>query len=1848
MNKKYYLVAGFIWLVFFSNLCFGQSLSVSMTPDETVGSSPFTVQFFNQSSGANSFVWDFGNGNVSSLKNPSNVYFQPGVYNVKLIGASTNGERDSVIAVNLITVLADPVAKFVCEKKKGCVDNTFEFKNESLNGDNYLWDFGDGSTTVLPNPNHTYNASGKYTVKLIAYNSGGKPHLETKVNYIQVFLPEISDFTVDKTIACDTKEQFSFSSNFEEGTNASWDFGDGNTSNDTNPVHKYLKGGVFSVSLTTIDMNGCRDSVMKSDYISLSKKQTPTFTSNTLVSCTNSPTNFGNTSDNSKSWVWDFGDSTNSTAENPSHTYTQVGDYAVTLTIKDNNGCEFSALKQKIISVQENGVAHFDLSQYVACSPSTVGVSNLSEGTVSYFWDFGDGETSKLKSPAHTFYSNGTFNVKLHAKSKLGCEAVYSKLVTLTPVIANFTADKTPSCAPLPISFSNLSLNASSYEWCFGDGAVSKEKNPSHTYELPGNYTVKLISINQMGCSDTLEVKDFIHVNNTVSNYVAPLSIEACTPLDVNFSSQTDAATSWLWNFGDGDTSSLESPFHTYSKKGTYNVSLLMKLKGGCTQYYPSFRSFDIKEAAIAIELLKDSCPIYGASFANVAGEKIASCVWDFGDGNISTEISPVHKYERGGYYTVKYSVIDSIGCKADIALSNALYFKECNSENITMSGYLGPLDILIKLDTAVAGPGVIPQIEKCLPFSVSFYDVYEQAVSWYWDFGDGSSSIVENPVHQYVTKGIFDVLLIIKDAAGEYKRITFKEYVVAHESKTNFSVEKDNECIKTKFSFKDKSPSATSWLWEFGDEHTATIPNTFHEYQNYVNSYTVQLTTKASNGCSSSLNSSLLFSKDKPVIWVDNYLVCSNTSAKFHCSSSLFTDYLWDFGDGTTSDLQNPSHVYKLGGRYQVSLSVKDNKGCLEKFLIPNPVINHDPQANFEPTVGKGCESNLITLKNLSKNTSLPLASHSNWDFGDGKSSEWTESPQHKYVNAGTYKVTLIVNQDSSCFDTLSKTVIVSPLEIVNFSTNKKNYCLPIKVEYKDASTSAVSWFWEFGDGNTSTLQNPTHTFTTFPKEKVKLTIISSNNCTLIAVKDNIKPFQAGFVMSETAGCAPLLVSFSNESANTKNWEWDFGDGFTSKLENPKHVYQKRGKYQVKLVAGHSFQCADTVEVQYVSVNEPIARFRSNNQGGCSPAVVSFSDTSFNTTSWEWNFGDGSKSEKKDPEHIYSVPGVYSVELIAKNESCRDTLIKNNYVTVTGSIAAFGVVSDTFCLGSTLSFMDSSINASSWKWNFGDGSSSSESNPIHEYNTSGEFIVSLKVSDGSGCYDHYKSPTSIVVNPSANALFEVKDSVGCLNDAIVVTNQSSNASEFLWDFGDNTSSKDSLPIKSYLIGGDYKLMLIANNVHNCADTSSNIFVSIAQLPDAEFNTEVFCPGYSTKFIPTSEFYHDWKYSWKIKGREISSEYSPLSRFENNQELDVLFRVENKHGCTDSVKNNIVISQPNYINIKDVNLTVVSVVSDSTTSISWNQSKSENFGYYVLYRQSAERKSFFPISKITDVQKTSFIDYALNTLKNSYCYKIRAFDDCERAMNMDSLAEHCTINVEAKVFGDDASIEWNPYVGATPESYSIYRTDEKNITFIKTVPFDVLGLIDSSFNCSDTFSYKIKANGLGGSSLFSLSDTSKVLIYTIDTNSLKVNVVRSTVIDDRSTLTEWAHPTLSHKKNKGYVIQRSLDNVNFSIIDSVEVFENSYIDEQVDVHVQNYYYMIKVIESCNTPYTVLDKSSSILLSKGIEDGRSILTCSKYEGWDNGVDFYMLQKINDEGVWESIQEFDFQNLTIELE
>ena len=526
-------------------------------------------------------------------------------------------------------------------------------------------------------------------------------------------------------------------------------------------------------------------------------------------------------------------------------------------------------------------------------------------------------------------------------------------------------------------------------------------------------------------------------------------------------------------------------------------------------------------------------------------------------------------------------------------------------------------------------------------------------------------------------------------------------------------------------------------------------------------------------------------------------YYVYARKFANFNASSTnvstfqtiQFTDtsettpikWHWDFGDGTNSTKQNPVHMYRVAGNFTVNLTVWNDLGCdtESKTGYMNVTFTRPLNADFNATPRNASIGEAIQFYDASDTSPLQWF----WDFGDGRNSTH-RNPTHVYTASGNYTVNLTawntLGSDTRSIENYIR-IYPDPKPVARFIMNYSGYSEPSPhtIAFNDVSTgNIINWYWDFDEGMNTSERNPVHSFyfnesrgEWFSWNRVSLTITDiygrkSDYSTIIYTKRNVI---VDFTAEPIRGRPPLTVNFT-EIRDTESgiycdfYFWDFGDGTSYQWsrwdtggEPPTtilHEYSSPGNYTVTLYQEESdVGSFSETKTGYILVRDDLdpalADFSANITEGKAPLAVAFTDNSTNSpVNWRWDFGDDTNSTDQNPLHGYTIPGRYTVSLHVMNDDGDDTLTRTDYITVLMDLPELTIVPQEPVLPEAnftavpvsgkeplkVIFNDTSSGYPvSWSWDFGDGQTSLEKDPVHTYISAGIYTVTMTATNNDG-----------------------------------------------------------------------------------------------------------------------------------------------------------------------------------------------------------------------------------------------------------------------------------------------------------------------------------------------------------------------------------------------------------------------------------------------------------------------------------------------------------------------------------
>ena len=825
------------------------------TVDDPNGCEPHTVTFTHTSfpfGPGYSTLWSFGDGNIS-IQSPTvtHTYPNPGQYTVSLQHVSPWGCISNLTRNNLISVFEGPNADY-SYTYDSCVYEAVDFIDISTTNSagtpiiSWLWDFEDGTTSNLQNPSHLYQFAGTYPVNLTVTDANGCSN--TIFDSIYWYPKPVIDVTITAPQGCAPFSVFFDNQSYPiNGYSTVWNFGDGNGSILASPTHVYINPGRYFVSLVITSPLGCTDTFL--DTIDVWQLPNANF-SYSFDPCIIGPVSFNEFSTFNAagtpiiSYVWDFGDTTSVTAQDTSHQYLYAGDFQVALVVTDANGCRDTAIQT--VSWFPAPIVAVDVSDSVGCQPLTVVFTNNSYPINGYSttWNFGDGGNSILPSPTYTYNAHGTYRVHLFILSPTGCTGnFYDTIIVHQNPTANF-AYRYDSCNFTGVhiydrSVRNLAQNAiTTWNWDYQIGSTSVNYSIADTlipFTPRFDYTVTLDIEDINGCRDT--ITQIIPYQPAPVFPVLSHNIEACIPVSIDFTNNNlndFPGYTFVWDFGNGQTSNVFDTVYTYPIEGTYYPTLTVNTASGCIGV---FRDTIIANGIprAVYDATYDPCSLGDSRFRNLsipsAQGNLTGTLWNFGDGTGSTDPLAFHTFNwpDTGDYTIMLSIVDENGCTDD-TIGN-FYWRPQPVFPIGLQNSTACVPLLV----AAAEPNPYPG----------------NGYSTLWSFGDGRSSTEANPVIIYSNPGIYSLSVIVRSPIGCID--TFSSVHRALEVPiAGFSYDppaSELNIFNSEVRFSDSSERAGLWIWDFGDASSAAQQNPVHNYRD-TGLFVVTQVVYHQNGC--------------------------------------------------------------------------------------------------------------------------------------------------------------------------------------------------------------------------------------------------------------------------------------------------------------------------------------------------------------------------------------------------------------------------------------------------------------------------------------------------------------------------------------------------------------------------------------------------------------------------------------------------------------------------------------------------------------------------------------------------------------------------------------------------------------------------------------------------------------------------------------------------------------------------------------------------------------------------------------------------------------------------------------
>ncbi len=1011
---------------------------------------------------------------------------------------------------------------------------------------------------------------------------------------------------------------------------------------------------------------------------------------------------------------------------------------------------------------------------------------------------------------------------------------IFSGILTGQAPISQFGIVQTRGCAPLTTDFANDSENATSYQWLFpgGQPAISTDFEPSVTFELPGEYPVSLIATNSLG-SDTSSFS--ITVLSPVP--VAEFNFQN-NDQTVSFNNQSSHANFFIWDFGDGNSSTLENPVHTYDENGTYMIRLTV---------INDCQSITHTDVIVLYDQL--NIP------TTTANDAIPSAKTDFLPGTNMGYFPPWKDTELADIAAGNPEVgQEGVGVKTIRPLLPE-HFLEQWGYDIRVDAFEHYKKLKLKDNTMIVG---FPSDDHrdtthyCPEHrSEMFADMYTPI----WDNGENGTPVNDdNPLALYLWRMVH--------LYGD----NIKFWEIWNEPGFDYTFLTGFLGPGQEGSWWDNNPDPCDYKLRAPVYHYIRTLRICYEVIKTIQPEAH--ITLASVGYPSFMDV-ILRNTDNPVD--------GSPTADYPLGGGAYFDvvtiHAYPHFDGSVRewDEATQSFIYerhtdkaadgiaRTKGLYQDVLASYGYDGQTypkKKWIITEIAVPRKPfgdyfgsdelQINYLLKAYISCEKNEIEA--------MHIYDMSESHFLDDAVSEFQVMGLFQRL-FGVLPYQQIKNQQADAYKTISDLLYGSTYDPVREATlNLPNGIRGAAFLDKNGHYTYVLWAEttldnsEFAEGSFSfpsnlnilSLEKRTWDFSTTGTVEMTagINLPLTGRPVFFTDKNNRIPIAptADFSVTETAGCVPMTINFMDASTtNTTTWNWSFPGGVpaTSTEQNPTVVYSQAGEHPVTLIAENSSGTSTLTKTDYVQVSEvlPTAAFTTEING----EIVSFINESAGATSYFWDLGDGNMSTLKYPTNDYNIDGFYDIQLIANNGCGSDTIVQTIIINPDNVLPFpdFSADTQSGCGPLTVQFMDeSSENTTGWWWQFQGGTpeNSSEQNPEVVFENTGSYFIKLIASTNVGDRTKFKEHFIEVTDDPPQSLYTVGDS----ELTIFLFNNSINADSFLWLFGDGNSSTEEGPTHTYASAGIYEVSLITTN--NCGSDTLNYTVN--NLPTNTFITE--------------------------------------------------------------------------------------------------------------------------------------------------------------------------------------------------------------------------------------------------------------------------------------------------------------------------------------------------------------------------------------------------------------------------
>ncbi|MCE3281490.1 MAG: cell surface protein [Chitinophagaceae bacterium] len=1450
------------------------------------------------SPGTASYAWSGPNGFVSTDQNPSITNVTTAATGTYTVAVTINSCTSAAGTVNVV-VHQTPAMPVAGSNSPVCSDSTLNLTASTASAGTMTWSWTgpNGFNSISQNPsipNITMAANGIYTVIATA-TTGNCPSATGSTTVVINPTPVITTTSFTNPTQCTTPTgsitlnglaastlylvQYNFNGNPQSVSITS-------NAGGSVLINNLVAGTYTNIRVT---LTGCPSNVIAS--ITLTDPNPPA----TPTAGSNGPICSGNTLNLTSAtssvgaiiYTWSGPNGFSSTQQNPSipgAIMAANGVYSVTATL---DGC-VSAAGTVNVTINETPATPVAGNNGPICADSTLLLTATTTfgGTVSWSWTGPNGFANSAQNPSivgATTAANGLYNVVATAftgncPSAAGTTTV---VVNPTPVIINPSFTNPTGCltATGSIILNGLSASTAYTVTYTRDGtpvSTTITSDGSGVLTIPGLTAGTYASIRVatlVGCPSNTVGPFILADPNPPATPTAGSNSPICNgeTLLLTANTTTPGAIVYTWTGPAGFTSNLQNPTIVNASAvntGTYFVTATLN---NCVSPQASVPvTVTALPAAPAVTSPVNYC-IDALSVPLTATPAPGNSLrwYTSATGGTPDLNAPVPSTSAVGVTNYYVSQATPLGCEGTRAL----------------------IEVFVNPDALAEY--VYAPFEDCAPFNIDnsviqpvLYPTRNGVYEWYANgvlIGTGTTfpgyTIVAPGDSVYIKMKAISLFGCKNDSAERW-------FYTIPKPVTDFDASDTVGCGPLSVTFTNTTPliDKFSYNWNFGNGiiSSAQNPGTIIFQPNPTAGDTVyHVSLAAFTQCDTIIKvvDIRVRSKPKAIITPNITYGCSPLTVVFNnISLGANMTYQWNFGDGSAPFFTNNTlpvqHTYNTAQQdtFDVRLIATNDCGSdtgRYNVVVAARTIELDVAVNGNEKTG--CAPHTVNFYNNSTG-----ATNFVWDFGDGNLLSTTnniDTIQHTYLTVGTFNVS--IQASNGCTDTtITETISVFAKPLVNFTVMPVPICVGDTLFFTNQSDTITGLLWNFDDGITSQLTNPTHAYTTPGTYDVKLIGIRQygpgNACTDSIIKQVtvVASLPGSFSVSDSVStCVPFNVTFTNHSLPSSLTTWNFGDGNVDTGDIVTHTFTQVGTFTVTMTARDINGCTYSATKQIVTAG-PNGSFTYDNGYICGDRPVRFEAVVTGTDSIRWNFGDGTilSTTAHIVYHVYSQPGIYvpTAQLIAApGGTCRRTLQGPDTIRVEYVSAGFVYSQVKTCGTTTVAFTDTSrsyFGLNGWQWNFGDGNNSTVRHPVHVYTSTNTWPIQLIAQGVSGCADTVNIPVFVKVD-SKPIVSIVSDNTGCVNQPVTynsVVTSNDPVTYYNWTFSNGATGNSPTVINNYGSAGTFNGQLIVGTAFGCYDTTSKP-ITINPSPTVNTNPNMqICRGQSAQLNATGAFTYDW------------------------------------------------------------------------------------------------------------------------------------------------------------------------------------------------------------------------------------------------------------------------------------------------------------------------------------------------------------------------------------------------------